>query len=132
MKPLPAEQAEMNAQSDRDHRLRRWEKLRQPREFERVKGEGHRRRTAHFGISIATNGLGHHRLGLVVQKRYWSAVGRNRIKRCLREFFRLNKHRIPLPGKDVVLIARPGAQDLNPARMAAELLPVLARQEGRP
>jgi ribonuclease P protein component len=111
--------------------LRRCEKLRQSAEFERVKREGYRRRTAHFGVSIAVNRLEYHRLGLVVQKRYWSAVRRNRIKRCLREFFRLHKHRIPLPGKDVVLIARPGAQDLDPAQIAAELLPVFTRQKDR-
>ncbi|NTW35226.1 MAG: ribonuclease P protein component, partial [Syntrophobacteraceae bacterium] len=53
------------------------------------------------------------------------------IKRCLREFFRLHKHRIPLPGKDVVVIARPGAQDLTPSQIAAELLPILLRRKGR-
>lgn len=112
-------------------RLRRSERLRQSAEYDRVKAEGRRLRTSHFGVGIAVNHLDHHRLGLVVQKRYWSAVGRNRIKRCIREFFRLNRHRIPLPGKDLVVIARPGAQDLNPAQIAEELLPVLLKQKGR-
>lgn len=118
--------------SSGDFRLRRCERIRESADYERVKREGRRLRTAHFGVSIAINHLEHHRLGLVVQKRYWSAVKRNRIKRCLREFFRLNKHRIPLPGKDVVVIARPGAQDLNPMQIAEELLPVLSKQESRP
>ena len=112
-------------------RLRPSERLRQSAQYDRVKREGRRLRTSHFGVSVAINHLDHHRLGLVVQKRYWSAVGRNRIKRCIREFFRLNKHRIPLPGKDLVVIARPGAQDLNPVQIAEELMPVLLRQEGR-
>jgi len=114
-----------------DRRLRRSERLRHATDYERVKREGRRMRTAHFGLSIAVNHLDYHRLGLVVQKRYWSAVGRNRIKRCLREFFRLNKHRIPQPGKDVVVIARPGAQELDPMQIAEELLPILSRQESR-
>jgi ribonuclease P protein component len=68
---------------------------------------------------------------MVVQKRFWSATGRNRIKRCLREFFRLYKYRIPLPGKDVVVIARPGALELSPRQIALELLPVFLKLEGR-
>jgi ribonuclease P protein component len=126
-----ADPAEAPDHSPLSHRFRPCERLHHPAEYARVKREGRRFRTPHFGLSVADNQLEHHRLGLVVQKRYWSAVGRNRIKRCLREFFRVNKYRIPLPGKDLVVIARPGAQELTPSQIAAELLPILVRQEGR-
>jgi ribonuclease P protein component len=96
-----------------------------------VKRSGKRFKTRHFGVNLLSNNLRRHRLGLIVQKRFWCAVSRNRIKRCLREWFRLHKHEIPMPGKDVVLIARPGAEKLSHIDMANELLAVFARQDGR-
>lgn len=70
---------------------------------------------------MALNELGHHRLGLVVQKRFFDAVRRNRIKRCLREWFRLHKQEIPLPGRDFVIIARSGAERLKSGEVALEI-----------
>ena len=58
------------------------------------------------------------RLGLVVEKRFWKAVQRNRIKRRLREWFRLHKHTVPLPGLDIVVIARPGAEHFSTPQLA--------------
>jgi len=69
---------------------------------------------------------------MVVQKRFWCSVRRNRIKRCLREWFRLHKHSIPLPGKDIVIIARPGAEKLSSTEIARELVAVfIASQDNR-
>lgn len=68
---------------------------------------------------------------MVVQKRFWNAVGRNRIKRRLREWFRLNRHLIPPPARDIVIIARPGAERLALADVAKELLAVFVKQGGR-
>jgi len=52
------------------------------------------------------------RLGLVVGKKNIKfAVQRNRIKRQLREFFRLNQ--IKLSGLDMIFVARKGLADLN-------------------
>jgi ribonuclease P protein component len=69
---------------------------------------------------------------MVVQKRFWSAVGRNAVKRRLREWFRLHKHLMPLPGKDIVVIARPGAEKLTSSDMTRELLTLLGKRDGRP
>jgi ribonuclease P protein component len=68
---------------------------------------------------------------MVVQKRFWPAVGRNLVKRRLRECFRLHKHEMPLPGKDIVVIARPGAEKLSSNDMARELLSVFGKRDGR-
>jgi ribonuclease P protein component len=94
-----------------------------------VKKAGRRARTHHFGVNYMPSGLHYHRLGLVVQKRFWSSVRRNRIKRCLREWFRLHKHSIPLPGKDIVVIARPGAEKLSSTAMAKELVSVFVKTQ---
>ena len=109
-----------------DHRFRPHERLRSSREYARVRKEGKRLRTRHFTIGVVINDLPHHRLGMVVQKRFWNAVRRNAIKRRLREWFRLNKYDIPTPGRDVVVVARPGAEKLSPERINSEILSAMA------
>lgn len=53
----------------------------------------------------ADNALGHPRLGLVVAKKTAKrAHERNEMKRCLREWFRLNRHE--LPAQDFVVQVR--------------------------
>jgi len=52
------------------------------------------------------------RLGLVAGKRIGNAVTRNRVKRLVREFFRLNKSSFP-ESTDVILVAKPGAPLLD-------------------
>lgn len=59
------------------------------------------------------NDLDHPRLGLSVSRRVGNAVKRNRIKRLLREAFRLMQHDWPR-GYDVVVVVRPH----NTARLA--------------
>lgn len=113
------------------YRFRKYEKLRDSKEFQLVKTGGRRVRAAHFGFNYRTNGLPYHRLGLVVQKKYWNAVQRNRIKRCLRECFRLHKDRIPVPGKDIVVIARPGAEKLTFQEVEAEFVGAWSMKDGR-
>jgi ribonuclease P protein component len=53
---------------------------------------------------------GEPRLGLAVPRTTGNAVARNRIKRQLRELWRARLERIP-PGRDYVLIAKPGLSE---------------------
>lgn len=54
------------------------------------------------------NSLSHARLGLAISKRFIkTAVGRNRVKRVLRESFR--RHQSLLVGLDIVVMSREGA-----------------------
>ena len=59
-------------------------------------------------IYVARNELGHTRLGLSVSRKVGKAVLRNRIKRLLREAFRLCRHELPA-GYDLICIPRHGA-----------------------
>jgi ribonuclease P protein component len=53
---------------------------------------------------------GEPRLGLAVPKAAGNAVARNKIKRQLREVWRARIERVP-PGRDYVLIAKPGLSE---------------------
>jgi len=55
------------------------------------------------------------RLGLAVPKRVGSAVARNRVKRRLRDLWRLRIESIP-GGNDYVLVVRPGFVEAAEAR----------------
>ena len=56
------------------------------------------------------------RLGLIVSKKTDKrAVGRNRIKRLVRDSFR--HHKIPLSGLDIVFLARQGIKELDNANL---------------
>jgi ribonuclease P protein component len=74
---------------------------------------------------------------VTVTKKVAGAVGRNRVKRVLREVFRRNRHLFP-EGCDVVIIAKTGAPELGyeAARvelsLVAEPLARAARPRGAP
>jgi len=81
------------------------------------------------------NGLPHSRLGIVVGRKYGGAVQRNRLKRLLREAFRLNRARLPA-GMDLICAPRAGRRislaELveSLTRLAAKLEVQLARRGG--
>ncbi|MDE3181753.1 MAG: ribonuclease P protein component, partial [Acidobacteriota bacterium] len=60
-------------------------------EFRRVYEEGRRGSARVCTIFYRSNGLGRTRLGITTPKSLGSAVKRNRIRRRLREVFRLNQ-----------------------------------------
>jgi ribonuclease P protein component len=70
------------------------------------------------------------RLGLAVPRAVGSAVVRNRVKRLLRESWRALLPDVP-PGRDYVLVARPGLAEPADARgtewLSAEIAEMLAK-----
>ncbi len=80
--------------------------LRLPREFEAVYAARVRESRGPLTAYALPNDLGHPRLGLSVSRKVGTAVRRNRIRRLLREAFRLMQHDFPR-GYDLVLVVRP-------------------------
>ena len=60
------------------------------------------------------------RFGFSVSRRVGNSVVRNRVKRRLREFVRLNRRELAV-ARDFVVIAKPGAARLSYAELVAEL-----------
>ena len=104
--------------------LKKHERLRRRKDFELAFRYGSRRHTKNFTIILKPNGLKFSRLGVTVGKKVGNAVKRNRVKRYLREFFRLHKHKLP-PSHDVVIIAKGDAATLAYQDVREELAAVL-------
>ncbi|MGE5625507.1 MAG: ribonuclease P protein component [Bacillota bacterium] len=91
-----------------------------PTEFSRVFQNGARSSDACFVVLAAAGGIAEPRLGITVAKKAVAgAAGRNRIKRAVRESFRLNRER--LPQVDIVVQAKPPAAKRLNAELRASL-----------
>lgn len=88
-------------------RLRKSSLLRKGWEFERVYSKGSRLHGNGFTLIYSPNISGHGRLGISVHRKIRGAVKRNRIKRIIRESFRLHPEQYP-HAMDVVFAVRPG------------------------
>ncbi len=83
-------------------------------DFEKVQGGGKRIADSYFSMTFRPNDLGAPRLGLAVAVRTaGNAVARNRVRRIVKESFRLAQHE--LPAVDLVVGARARVKDA-PAR----------------
>jgi ribonuclease P protein component len=96
-------------------------------DFRRVYARGRRAKGQAFTAVVDANGLAQTRLGLSVAKRSWKrAVDRNRVRRLLREAFRLELAALP-PGLDVVLVAHAGPRAPRLVELRAELVRLVTR-----
>jgi ribonuclease P protein component len=83
------------------------DRLRHRREFLRVYQEGRRIGGRCFGLFYLAGASDRHRLGLTVPRHVGGAVVRNRVKRRLREIFRLNREILGENPMDLVINVYP-------------------------
>lgn len=107
------------------------DRLKKRPDFRRVQSTGRKIHTPHFVLAaLPREGGGATRLGITVTRKVAPAVGRNRIKRVMREVFRRNRDLFP-PSSDVVAIAKDGAWELGYAEVLREIVEARKRQRGR-
>ena len=91
-----------------------------PSQFSRIFDHPVKAVSDHFTLLAKPNDLAHPRLGLTIaKKKEKNAVGRNRIKRIIRESFRLNQHN--LPNIDIVVLARDKVGEADNQQMHKQL-----------
>ena len=100
--------------------LKKFERIRRSVEFEEIFKKGEKRHTENFLVILHPNQQKLRRLGIVVGKKAGTAVERNRIKRLVREFFRLNKAHFP-ESVDLLFVAKRKPEKLSYADVAGEL-----------
>ncbi|MFQ2196120.1 ribonuclease P protein component [Aeromonas jandaei] len=94
------------------HTFSRELRLLTPEHFKRVFAEPVRAASPQITLLASPNSLEHPRLGLAVPKKALKrAVWRNRVKRVVRESFRLKQHQ--LPAIDIVVIAKVGVKEMD-------------------
>lgn len=95
-------------------------RLRRKADFDAIHARGRRLGDGLFGMTVRANDQGGARLGLAVSvKVAGKAVERNRIRRAIRESFRLHQHE--LPAVDVVVSARSRARGVASGELRASL-----------
>ena len=95
-------------------------------EYTKVYLHGKRVHGENFSLILLPNNSEHNRLGISIHGQLKGAAKRNRIKRIIREFFRLNKLFLQekssttckLPFMDIVITVRKGFCLENPAAVA--------------
>ena len=88
-----------------DQRLLKTSLLRKGWEFEKVYSRGKRLHGSGYTLICLDNGSAVNRLGISVHRKIRGAVKRNRIKRIIRESFRLQRKQYP-QGADIVFAVR--------------------------
>ncbi len=105
-------------------RLRPHERIKEPGAFRRAFDRRRWESDAVLTIYGVENGRDHPRLGISVsRKKVKTAAGRNRLKRLIREAFRLSKSELP-PGLDLIVVPRDPSARFADVRRS---LPTLAR-----
>ena len=102
--------------------------LNQNHAFRRLYSKGKSAASPCLAVYCRKSKRDHNRVGFTVSNKIGKAVVRNRIRRRLREIYRLNEERI-CRGTELVVVARTAAREADYARLQREFLGVCARLE---
>ena len=106
-----------------EHRVKR------RRDFLHISKSGRFNRSPHFLVFTLERIDGPTRLGVTVTRKIGGAVVRNRIKRYLREFFRIEYISLPL-ATEISIIAKRGAEKLSFQEIQCELQALFTSSRG--
>ena len=97
-------------------------------EFQKIYRTGKSYANKYLVMYLLENGMGENRLGISVSKKVGNSVVRHRVKRLIKESYRLNENRFRT-GCDIVVVARKEAKGKNYSEIESALLH-LARLHG--
>jgi len=103
-----------------DYSFPKTERLLGRADFLKLSRSGQKRQTRYFIAAMLRDESGTTRLGITVSKRVGNAVERNRIKRIVREYYRLNRDLISVK-RDINIIARKYVASLSNQEVRDEL-----------
>jgi len=112
--------------ADKRFGLPREERVASTKDFDRVFAEGRRLAEPPIYARCAPNGLKVTRIGIAVPNKFGKAARRNRVKRLIREAYRLHKHDVP-PGYDIIILPAHG-WDAPPLQAIEESIVRLGRK----
>jgi len=95
-------------------------------EFRRLYNKGKSTASKYVAVYIRRNGKSENRLGLTVSTKLGGAVERNRIRRRLKEVYRINEHLLHT-GYDIVLVARMSSKEAKWSELEASALALFAK-----
>lgn len=104
------------------------ESLKQNELFKNVYCSGKSYANKYLIMYIMKNDLSTNRLGISVSKKVGNSVVRHRVKRLIKESYRLNEEKIMI-GYDIVVIARPNAKDRGYSEIESALLHLIKLQK---
>ncbi len=97
--------------------------LRENRDFRRIYASAPSAVSSCLAVYGRRNRLGTSRLGITVGTKVGNAVVRNRVRRRIKESYRLHEHEF-MPGFDVVVVARTRAATAPYAKLEHDLLSI--------
>lgn len=103
-------------------------KLRNNRDFRKVYDKGKSISNRYLVMFYIKNGLEYNRVGFSTTKKLGNAVNRNRVKRLIKEAFRLNKENM-INGYDIVFLARVRATEANYKDIEKSIINLLKRSK---
>ena len=104
------------------------ESLKNNRDFQNVYKNGESFANKYLVMYVLENGTGCNRLGISVSKKVGNSVVRHRVKRLIKESYRLHEG-IFNSGLDIVVIARQGAATVGYFEVESALLHLAKRHE---
>jgi len=105
------------------------EKIRKKQDFEIIFLKGERIKNSYFGTVLKANTLNYRRIAVIVKKKeYRQAHTRNKIKRRIREIYRLNKEKFPV-NTDCIIIVKKHADNLSYQELQNKLFDLLEKRK---
>ena len=111
---LNSKDSDMERKFHPERLTRRWE-------FQRGYKKGKKYWNSSFVVYVSRNSLNVVRLGITTSKKLGNSVKRNRVKRLIRESFRLSRNRI-CPKYDLIVVGRTAALNMKCQQAKSSLL----------